>query len=698
MSRKITALVIVSSILVPTSLMLPINAQAEPQTNEICNDNTIWATSYTDVMQISPEGKILKQEKIEGMDDKSTNKQIYDTAISKNGEKLYIVTSSSIQIYDIEGKKVTKVINLTNTPSGNANSLSLYGDSGVLLGFSKSKNIYAIEDIEKVGDNIDLKEKILVEGKNSDFTGYSGDFITYADGSILAFADDVTNQTKVILFEKTDEGKYNDAKVIGTTVHNGDPIEAYGGTFSNGEVYIASKTGLYKMKKAPSSNDKPDTKHELELVMKTPEGSSILTGATSVQEGNAVCSAPNMNVTKTAGSVKDNGDGTATASYKVTVTNEGSKKASFSSLFDNPGFNENYELVGASWKESTDPAPAKESSDTNTNEEKEDSQDTNKDNTKEDPKNTEKPTDTADYKENKNIEAEGQSLNDQTVDAFAAEENNADQASSNEENKDQKDDPKDSNSTAINADDVEKVNSENKDNPQGDKMELPEGQELTIKTDLMWKAGQEKGSTEEGGFYITETGTSLEAGKSITYDVDVVFKPKDYNAEPSKCATTSEKGQGLHNYAGLANEEKTDDNTACIDAITVTPYNDDKYNTEITTSVDNNSNNNSGNESNNAESTDNNANFPEGDTNRESQDDENSSDDDTNDNSNDGSETLKTDRGSSPKNDSATSDSVTPQYPLASPISSNTSGVQGATVDTGGNVENIWVKIKNIFL
>lgn len=661
MSKKLATLLIASSIVLPSAGIMP-SAYAAPEeetTNSICDDDSVWITSSKEILQSSPDGKILQRNKIEGLEEK---KKVLDIAISKNGDKAYLVTDSSIIIYDIEDKKIVKSIAISNKPEGDANSLSLYGDKGVLLGFSEDKNIYAVDDIEGSGDEIDVAKHLLVEEKGLDFLGYSGDFITYSDGSILAFADETKGDTRFVIFEKDDNEEFKPGKVVGKPVYKGSVVTAYGGTFSNGSLYIATKDGFYKTDKLPSLENNPDDTFDVEKVSELPQNISSFTGATSVQEGNAICSSPSINVTKTAGEVKDNGDGTATATYSVSVKNEGRKEGSVSSLFDNPGFDDNYEILGANWSDNKEDI---ENADVTNN----DSDSTEKENVE------------------KSQEAQPQSVEYTQVDPFAAEDTAVEEEDTTDNN------------------DKQESNSNEKDVTVKEDEELSEDVDTTANgstSEFMWTPGQEESSREEGGFYLIDSPVSLDPGEENVYNVEITIKPKDYNVEPSKCEEESEKGKGLHNYAGLENEENTSDNTACIDAISVQPYDDGNETIDAsenieypTISNDNDVEEETSSAKPSPRNTPERAFFPEEKTEKTVERKEEKEEKDPTPAQSARVVNTPTQKSDTPTLPSSRGPSEV-QQPFALPASSPSAPI-GPKVDTGGNVDNLWVKIKNIF-
>lgn len=660
MSKKLATLLIASSIVLPSAGIMP-SAYAAPEeetTNSICDDSSVWITSFKEILQSSPDGKILQRNKFEGL---KKDQGVFDIAISKDGSKAYLGTKTEIVIYDIANNNAIKSITLKNKPEGAANSLSLYGEKGVLVGFEKGRNVYSIDDIEGAGDEIDISKHLLVEEKEIDFIGYSGDFITYPDGSILAFADETKDDTRFVIFEKDGE-KFKPGKVVGKPVYNGSVVSAYGGTFSNGSLYMAAKDGFYKTDKLPSLENNPDDTFDVEKVSELPQNISSFTGATSVQEGNAICSSPSINVAKTAGEVKDNGDGTATATYSVSVKNEGRKEGSVSSLFDNPGFDDNYEILGANWSDN-----------------KEDAE--NVDVTNSDSESTEKED------VEKSQEAQPQSVEYTQVDPFAAEDTAVEEEDTTDNN------------------DKQESNSNEKDVTVKEDEELSEDVDTTTNgstSEFMWTPGQEESSREEGGFYLIDSPVSLDPGEENVYNVEITIKPKDYNVEPSKCEEESEKGKGLHNYAGLENEENTSDNTACIDAISVQPYDDGNETIDAsenieypTISNDNDVEEETSSAKPSPRNTPERAFFPEEKTEKTVERKEEKEEKDPTPAQSARVVNTPTQKSDTPTLPSSRGPSEV-QQSFSLPASSPSAPI-GPKVDTGGNVDNLWVKIKNIF-
>lgn len=322
---------------------------------DICENPTMWGSNNEEMIVEYTTAGVPTGREITMLN--TVSMEGYDIAIEPDGEIMWAVAGGGkLDAYSVSTGEHLQRFTLGSSVLGAVNSLSFTGDT-LLYGTSNSPRVMAVTDLPVPvagGPDVTLEAHQYLSGGSLVPWGWAGDFITLADGSLLGLASNYNlfgipyGGTRLIMFDKLPDGGFAAPRHVGEAVTpSGGKLSSYGGTFVSGSLYFAEAAGQwYRLDEMPH-NGTSSTKFRTTLVV---SGLSNFLGATSIQESNAICSSPDVSVTKTAGQVSGpDGNGDYTASYSVTVTNDGFAGGTYAALTDTPVFDPNLQIKGASW-------------------------------------------------------------------------------------------------------------------------------------------------------------------------------------------------------------------------------------------------------------------------------------------------------------------------------------------------------------
>lgn len=328
---------------------------------DVCLDPSLWVSreySGNSVVQEYRTDGTATGRVIDLRSAPSTSGRGFDVAMEASGEVMWSISSRNyLDAFSVATGEFIQRFEV-NFPvnTGTTNSMSFSGDR-LLIGGTGSSQIFQVRNLPTPvpgGPVVQLTASSYLDGGSLVGSGYAGDFVTLADGSLLAFAKvNFLGGTKFIFWQKNANSTFRSPVNVGQArTETGGSLTAYGGTFVSGSLFLAQANGtLYRYDSIPEGTS--SSTHRGTQVS-TSAAAGDYNGATSVQEANAICSSPAIGVTKSPGQVTGpDAQNHFTASYTVTVTNSGGVEGTYAALTDTPAFDAGLEVHGASWTGTT---------------------------------------------------------------------------------------------------------------------------------------------------------------------------------------------------------------------------------------------------------------------------------------------------------------------------------------------------------